>query len=395
MANPEPHVVIAGGGPSGLLASILLNNIGVSSTVVERAKQPDEWSSKSYTLVLGDKGKSSLERGGCLQSATAAGIERKFVYFFDGKTGNMKTIPKSSSGLGFTRPLLVECLEKEAFKCPEVTLMRGVGVSSVSRKDEGVLVHLEDGTSLSATHIIGADGKWSKVRQSIPSLNSRAKMITSPSWGVGAISSTLPKGFKTDGTYVINPPKECMFYIIASPLPSEGMSISMVCYDETLEKYPWLAPADSMKLGGWEDEYSALPEGMKSKSELSQHLEDLFKDTVPYFYDILDKDTFSTARINRRVTWLENSTYSTDDGRIALIGDSAHAMTPSMGEGANTAMESAVKLVDFISSVMKQKRESSCSIDTLNEGFIQYGLERPKEVIPTVQASAARSTMKK
>ena len=70
-------------------------------------------------------------------------------------------------------------------------------------------------------------------------------------------------------------------------------------------------------------------------------------------------------------------------------------MTPSMGEGANTAMESAVKLVDFISSVMKQKRESSCSIDTLNEGFIQYGLERPKEVIPTVQASAARSTMKK
>ena len=124
-------------------------------------------------------------------------------------------------------------------------------------------------------------------------------------------------------------------------------------------------------------------------------MEDLFKDTVPYFYDILDKDTFSTARINRRVTWLENSTYSTDDGRIALIGDSAHAMTPSMGEGANTAMESAVKLVDFISSVMKQKRESSCSIDTLNEGFIQYGLERPKEVIPTVQASAARSTMKK
>ena len=56
-------MVIAGGGPSGLLASILLNNIGVSSTVVERAKQPDEWSSKSYTLVLGDKGKSSLERG--------------------------------------------------------------------------------------------------------------------------------------------------------------------------------------------------------------------------------------------------------------------------------------------------------------------------------------------
>ena len=62
MANTDPHVLIAGGGPSGLLASILLNNIGISSTVVERAKEPDEWCSKSYTLVLGVKGKSALER---------------------------------------------------------------------------------------------------------------------------------------------------------------------------------------------------------------------------------------------------------------------------------------------------------------------------------------------
>ena len=51
MANTDPHVLIAGGGPSGLIASILLNNIGISSTVVERAKEPDEWCSKSYTLV--------------------------------------------------------------------------------------------------------------------------------------------------------------------------------------------------------------------------------------------------------------------------------------------------------------------------------------------------------
>ena len=42
MANTDPHVLIAGGGPSGLLCSILLNNIGISSTVVERAKEPDE-----------------------------------------------------------------------------------------------------------------------------------------------------------------------------------------------------------------------------------------------------------------------------------------------------------------------------------------------------------------
>ena len=70
-------------------------------------------------------------------------------------------------------------------------------------------------------------------------------------------------------------------------------------------------------------------------------------------------------------------------------------MTPSMGEGVNTAMESAVKLVDSISDVMKQKGESICNTSTLSEGFIQYGLARPNECIPIVEASAARNIMKK
>ena len=96
MTNQEPYVLISGGGPGGLLTSILLNNIGVSSVVLERAAEPDEWSSKSYTLVLGDRGQSSLDRGGCLEAVRAAGNERKYVYFYDGKTGNVKAMPKKS-----------------------------------------------------------------------------------------------------------------------------------------------------------------------------------------------------------------------------------------------------------------------------------------------------------
>lgn len=406
--NQEPCVLISGGGPAGLLSAILLNNIGVSSIVVERAKESDEWSSKSYTLVLGEKGKSSLERGGCLESASAAGIERKFVYMFDGMTGNVKKIPKANTGIGFTRPLLVECLEQEALsKCPKITLMRGAGVASVSIKEEGGLeIRLEDGSTISSTHVIGADGKWSIVRQSTPSLNAQAKMITSPSFGVSMNSPTIPEGLSMDGTHVINPPRDCMFYIIVSGRPKgDGVSLSMVCYDQTVEKYPWLAPDDmppSEDGRGWENEYSALPKGMSAKNELSQYLQDLFKETVPEFYKLLDNEVFTTARINRRVTYIKMTaaegkdiSYSTGDGCIALIGDAAHAMTPSMGEGANTAMESAVKLVDSVSDVMKQKGESICSTSTLGEGFIQYGLARPTECIPIVEASAARNIMKK
>lgn len=405
----EPLVLISGGGPSGLLASILLNNIGVSSIVLERAKEPDEWSSKSYTIVLGDKGKSSLEKGGCLESAMDASIARKFVYFYDGKTGSLKTIPKKSAGLGFTRPLLVERLEKVALDCPRVTVKRGAGVSSISKDDAmGTLeAHLEDGSTLSATHVIGADGKWSKVRQSIPSLKGQARMTTVPAFGVHMNSPTAPKGFKTDGTYVVNPPKECMFYVIASAHPSGGYSITMVCYDETVERYPWLAPPVDLKpgeygKGGWQDEVSALPENMKAEQTLSSNLQQMFLEEMPSFYETLDEEIFSTACVNRRATWLHMAAgggkevaYSTESGTVALIGDAAHAMTASMGEGCNTALESAEKLVGCVSSAMEKRGESSCSVETLSEGFAQYGISRPKEVIPIQVMSAARNVMKK
>jgi len=402
-------VLISGGGPSGLLTSILLNNIGISSIVLERAKGPDEWSSKSYTIILGDKGKSSLERGGCLESAMAESIERKVVYLFDGKTGETKTIPKKSPGIGFTRPLLVECIEKIALDCPRVTLKRGTGVSSISKDERlGTLVaHLDDGSTISATHVIGADGKWSKVRQSIPSLSSQANMTTCPAFGVHLDSPTVPKGFKTDGTSIINPSKECMFYIIAAPRPSGGYFIALVCYDETLERYPWLAPPADLKpgeygKGGWKDEQSALPGNMKADETLSTNLEQMILEEMPSFYERLDKDIFSSVHVNRRATWLQMTadddkevTYSAENGRVALIGDAAHAMTASMGEGCNNALESAVKLVDSVSSVMEKKGEQSCSLDTLSEGFLLYGQSRPKEVIPIQVESASRNKLNK
>jgi 2-polyprenyl-6-methoxyphenol hydroxylase-like FAD-dependent oxidoreductase len=48
MANTQqkqqhPLVLIAGGGPAGLISSILLDKIGINSIVIERATEPDEW----------------------------------------------------------------------------------------------------------------------------------------------------------------------------------------------------------------------------------------------------------------------------------------------------------------------------------------------------------------
>jgi 2-polyprenyl-6-methoxyphenol hydroxylase-like FAD-dependent oxidoreductase len=425
--NDEPTVVIAGGGPCGMLTAILLSDedlgVGINTIVLERAPEPDEWSTKSYTIVLGDNGKSCLERGKCLAAATEIGRERKCVYFFDGTAGTLKKIPKKSPAIGLSRPTLVRCLEDIASKHPRITVRRGAGVSKVVLDDldddhvgdGGVNVHLEDGTVISASHAVGADGKWSKVRQSFSELESQASIKVEPSFGVHMMISSFPDGWAADGTYVVKPDDKYKFYIIAAPMPSHvgGLSVSIVCYDETVELYPWLAPPDDMKSesygkGGWEDEYSAMPDYEGDAAlNLSEQLGALLQEAVPAFYNAISADDFKTARINRRVSWLDMAkvkdaagddkevTYTTSDGLVTLLGDAAHAMVPTMGEGCNTALQSAVKLADAILLEMKTNEMDSCTREAISNAFLKYGTSRHQEVAAIQVMSAARTRLKK
>jgi len=411
----HPTVVICGGGPGGLLTSILLSNIGIKSTVVEQAIETGPWGIKSYTINLNEKGKDSLERGGCLEAATEAGHERYCTVLFDPITGATKSIRKTTPNLAITRHHLVQCIERIASDLPNVTFRKGVGVTGVTENENsGLAIVLEDGTSIHATHVIGADGKWSNVRRSFPSFSST--MVTCPSSAVHMEMESIPQGWDSNGYYIIKPTnEECEFYILASPLPdNSGMSISMIYYDQTLENYPWLEPPKSVTPEdyneGWNDSYQEPRKGnleiedtmTTGTSELADRMKRLFEKELPAFSALLNDEVYRTAVVRQRATWLqmqgENGkavTYSSNDGRVSLIGDAAHAMTPSMGEGCNTALESAVKLADSILETMKEKDEASCSTDTLSLAFLKYGLSRPKECISVQELSASRSTLTK
>jgi 2-polyprenyl-6-methoxyphenol hydroxylase-like FAD-dependent oxidoreductase len=355
---------------------------------------------KSFSIVIGERGQASLSRGkGCIEIAKEKALPRSFIYFVDAKTGEKKCIPKKMPGLGFSRPLLVECLETIASESPLITIKRGNGVSHVQTLENGGLeVTLDDvsNTTLSATHVIGADGKWSSVRNSYQSLSEQGEIEECKSFGVHMMAK-IPEGWKNDGTYVIRPSPECKFYVVAAPLPTGELSISMVCYKDTLERYSFLEPPKYENGKTWEGEYSALPSTEASNRLLSEQLADLFEKELPAFYKMIGSDAFNTARVNRYVSWfhikgdVEDVSYSTSNGKVTLIGDAAHAITPSLGEGCNTAMESATKLIDSVVAEMKRLKTSQCTSEILSKAFINYGTSRPKDTIPIQQKSAAAS----
>jgi 2-polyprenyl-6-methoxyphenol hydroxylase-like FAD-dependent oxidoreductase len=112
-------------------------------------------------------------------------------------------------------------------------------------------VHLDDGTIVSGTHVIGADGKWSKVLQCI---NSQASMLKCPSFlGLFMEAPIVPEeGWKTNGTTVIKPSDPGLGFYISivssrSKLEGNGLALTMVIVsDSSLKKYPWwLAPRDA------------------------------------------------------------------------------------------------------------------------------------------------------
>ena len=407
MASSSPHVVIAGAGPSGLVAAILLGQRGVCTTVVERSSEPDQWSTKSYSIVLGDRGLAALKKAGCLSAAREKGMKRECIIFHSAN-GSTRVIPKKASemSLGFSRPLLVECLESVASQQPNVNMVKGSGVKSVATKvsndeegDSVLEVILEDGSTLEATHVIGADGKWSAVRASFPD-SFNVTIHTEPSFGVHIMVPAIPDNWRSDGTHVIQPSKEQKFYVIAAPIPSGELSVSIVCFDETLKQYPWLSPPDNVVdrtdgVGGWEDEYSARPENVLSDVVLSNKLAELLEAELPLFLSAIGRESLDTARINRRVSWVEmvnaneydDVRFATSNGRVALIGDAAHAVTPSMGEGCNLALESAVAVIDALDG------DKDITIDELTNAFLRYGKSRPQETEPIQRKAAAMSRL--
>lgn len=188
----EHAVVIAGGGPTGLMLAGELALTGVDVAIVERRSNQDLIGSRAGGLharsieVLDQRGIADrfLSQGTVYPSVQFAGISL-----------NISDFPTRHNYLLALWQNHIERILADWVQELSAPIDYGVEVTGFVQDDKGVDVRLSDGRSLRATYLVGCDGGRSLIRKAAgiefpgwdpttSNLIAEVKMSEEPKWGI-------------------------------------------------------------------------------------------------------------------------------------------------------------------------------------------------------------------
>lgn len=204
----------------------------------------------------------------------------------------------------------------------------------VSESPVEVSFAFTDSTSASAALLVGADGIHSTVRKYIsPSI--------APSYsGTLAITCAVPRSalrFPADKDYSVLPVgiHGAMGTFILSPQNPDGSELLA----GTQKRYPEQTREEWERLFSAKDEVLALFSSNKSA----------WPSLIQNMLDVVPKETLSIWPFYL-VPKLPSWTSSSHSNRVIILGDAAHAIPPTAGQGASQAFEDAFSLALLLSN---------------------------------------------
>jgi len=300
------NVGIVGAGMGGLTAALALHQRGHFVQLFEAAPELTE---VGASISLWPNALAALDRLGLEQSVRAAGQWEEHGAIRKPSGAALWTF--NNSNLIILRPALQQVLLEATSDLPLSLGARCSGVTSFSGEPT---IQLEAGSSFQFDLVIGADGIRSAVRDSIAPDDGPPRYSGYTAWrAVVSAPGLVPSAWLTIG-------KGLQF--LAAPLPegdvywSPMVKISVPDVEAIDDHLGYMGHL----FGGWHDPIPELLAGTAKEACFA---------TPVYFRPPPD--------------WLHR-------GRVALIGDAAHPMTPDLGQGACQAIEDAVVLADCLSA---------------------------------------------
>src|SRR2546423_548288 len=304
----EHAVVVAGGGPTGLMLAGELAFAGVDVAIVERRASQDLPGSRagglhSRTIEVLDQrgiGDRFLSEGQTVQVAAFAGVPLDISDF--------PTRHPYALGLwqNHIERILAGWVDELA-----VTIYRGREVTDFAQDDSGVDVQLSDGQSLRAEYLVGCDGGRSLVR--------RAAGIEFPGWD--PTTSALIAEVELAEEPKLGIHRDAFGIHSFGRLEYEIRDGEVVYMDG--------GPVRVMVT-----EQHVGPTGEASLRDLSEAL------VVVYGTDY---GVHSPTWISR-FTDMARQAAAYRERRVLLAGDAAHVHNPVGGQGLNTGVQDAVNL---------------------------------------------------
>lgn len=239
-------------------------------------------------------------------------------------------------------------------------------------------ITLESGETLNADLVVGADGIHSGLRTCVLGKEVKAVPTGSSAYRLMMPSQVLEQRvphFTTkinpresftsmimahDCRMIMGPARQGELYSIVGLVPDENMN------EDPNSAQSWVTKGDLNKML---DTYAAFPEWTKDMFRQAQSIG---------LWQLRDIDPLET--------WTK--------GRVILIGDAAHAMLPTQGQGASQAIEDAEALGAFLTEVDTSSPPSQDHIESILRQVFECRYDRAS-LIQKFSRQAARPATEK
>jgi 3-(3-hydroxy-phenyl)propionate hydroxylase len=347
----QPHILVAGAGPVGMVSALVLGRAGVAVTLLESASglSMDLRASTFHPPTL-----DMLAKYGLSQTIVPQGLVARYTQQRDRAEGVIAEFDMELLRDDTAHPFRLQCEQwklTEAIKAqlaqlPHVKILFDTKVETVTQTADQVRVvanRMGELLHLQADYLIGADGAWSAVRRGVD---------------IEFEGYTYPERFLVISTD----------FEFADHLPR----LSYVNYCSDPKEWCVLLRVPTL----WRVLFPTRPEESDDEvltdEAVQTRLQNLLPQPKPYqtMHRTLYKVHQRVAKQFRR-------------GRVLLAGDSAHINNPLGGMGMNGGVHDAFNLCEKLLAVLQQGQDIAL--------LDRYERQRRTIAIEYINASTARN----